>query len=60
MPTRSNFLKAFWFPGIFFGGLLFFGGYMAWKECSINNMLVKESLQGNRHAIAILAKYEKP
>lgn len=33
---------------------------MAWKEYSINNTLVEKSLKGNRHAIAILAKYEKP
>lgn len=60
MAMKSSFLKFFWFPGIFIFGLLFFAGYMALKEYNINNTLVKESLRGNRYAIAILAKYEKP
>jgi hypothetical protein len=33
---------------------------MAWKESRVNNALVEESLKGNRYAVAILAKYEKP
>lgn len=33
---------------------------MAWKEISINNHLVEQSLQGNPAAIEILIKYEKP
>ena len=60
MKTNWSFLKFFWFPGMLIFGLISFAGYMAWKECRIDNMLVEESLRGNRHAITILAKYEKP
>lgn len=60
MRTKWSFLKFFWCPDIFVCGLLSFASYMAWKEYSINNILVEESLRENRHAIAILAKYEKP
>lgn len=60
MKTKWNFLKFFWGPSIILCALLSFAGYMAWKEYSINNTLVEESLKGNQHAIAILAKYEKP
>lgn len=34
--------------------------YMAWKEIKIQNVLVDQALLGNRCAIHILAKYEKP
>ncbi len=34
--------------------------YMIWKEYSINNELVEQSLNGNPVAIEILVKYEKP
>jgi hypothetical protein len=57
---RPSFLKYLWFPIIWFGGLLFFACYMAWKEFKVNDHLVEQALQGNRYAIAILAKYPKP
>ncbi len=56
----KSILKFFWSPGILICCALAFAGYMAWKEYSINSTLVEESLKGNRNAIAILAKYEKP
>lgn len=54
------FLKYFSLPILLLGVCLSFCCYMAWKECKIQNLLVDESLQGNRYAVAILAKYEKP
>lgn len=55
-----TFFRYFGFPVLIFASCIGFAGYMAWKEYKINDTLVKESLRGNRHAIAILAKYEKP
>lgn len=60
MKTKWSFLKFFWGPGIIFCGLISFASYMAWKEYKINSMLIKEALEGNQIAIAILGKYEKP
>ncbi len=55
-----NFLKYFSIPGFLIIGCTVLGIYMASKECQIQNMLVDKALQGNRYAIAILRKYEKP
>lgn len=34
--------------------------YIIWKEYSINNERIEQSLKGNPVAIEILVKYEKP
>jgi hypothetical protein len=60
MSKKWSFLKFMSLPGAVIIGLLIFAGYMAWRECKINSHLVEESLRGNRNAIAIMAKYEKP
>ncbi|MGD0665586.1 MAG: hypothetical protein ABSA17_07690 [Rhabdochlamydiaceae bacterium] len=56
----SKFLKLFGFPTIIFAGLIFFAGYMAWRECTLKSTLTKEALQGNQYAIAIMTKCHKP
>ncbi len=53
-------LKFFWFPGIMMISALSFAGYMAWKEETIKSSVIGKALEGNRTAIAILEKYEKP
>lgn len=60
MRSSKKFLKFFGFPAIMLIGLISFAGYMAWKEESIKRSLVGKALNGNRTAIAILEKYEKP
>jgi len=60
MESTRKFFKFFWFPGIMLVGLISFAGYMAWKEESIKGSLIGKALEGNRTAIAILEKYEKP
>jgi hypothetical protein len=55
-----NFFKFFWFPVLLIAGCVTFASYMAWKEFRTQDALVNEALQGNRYAIAILRKYEKP
>lgn len=40
--------------------ILIYASYMAWNEYSINNIVVEKALNGNSHAVKILAKYEKP
>jgi hypothetical protein len=56
----KKFLKFFWFPGIMMIGCISFAGYMACKEESLKSDLIGKALGGNRTAIAILEKYEKP
>lgn len=41
-------------------GLISFAGYMSWKEESIKSSLIGKALEGNKTAIAILEKYDKP
>jgi len=41
-------------------GLISFVGYMAWKEEGRKSSLIGKALEGNRTAIAIMGKYEKP
>ena len=60
MNEKYRFLKWLTFPIIFFTLVLTFVSYMAWKEYSINNELIEQSLKGNPVAIEILIKYEKP
>lgn len=63
MENKSKFralLLFLSFPCLVMIACLSFACYMAYKECRTNSDLVKESLRGNRYAVAILAKYEKP
>lgn len=60
MASSRKFFKFFGFPVVMLIGLLSFAGYMAWKEESIKSSLIGKALGGNRTAIAILEKYEKP
>jgi len=58
--TKSKLIKIFSFPVLLMVAVLSFVSYMAWKEYSMNNVLVEQSLAGNSTAIEILKKYEKP
>lgn len=60
MRSPTKFLKFFGFPAIMLIGVISFAGYMAWKEESIKSSLIRKAFEGNRTAIAILEKYEKP
>lgn len=60
MESSKKFFKFFGFPVIMLIGLISFAGYMAWKEESMKSSLIGKALDGNRTAIAILEKYEKP
>jgi hypothetical protein len=60
MEYTRKFFEFFWFPAVMLIGLISFAGYMVWKEESIKSSLIGKALQGNRTAIAILEKYEKP
>lgn len=60
MQEKRSFLKWSGIPLILVVMMLIFSGYMAWKEHSIYNGLVDQSLKGNPIAIEILIKYEKP
>ncbi len=60
MGSSRKFLKFFGFPMVMLIGLISFAGYMAWKEESLKSSLIGKALEGNRTAIAILEKYEKP
>ncbi len=60
MESSRKFLKFFGFPAVMLIGLISFAGYMAWKEESMKSSLIGKALSGNRTAIAILEKYEKP
>lgn len=60
MASSRKFFKFFGFPAVMLIGLLSFAGYMAWKEESMKSSLIGKALDGNRTAIAILEKYEKP
>ena len=53
------FFRCFSVPIFFCFICVSFVGYLVWKEYKINDILVEESLQGNRYAIAILTKYER-
>ncbi len=60
MGSCRKFFKFFWIPGVMMVGSISFAGYMAWKEESLKSSLIGKALEGNRTAIAILEKYEKP
>lgn len=60
MGQSKKIFKFFWFPAVILIGLISFAGYMAWKEESMKSSLIEKALGGNRTAIAILGKYEKP
>jgi len=60
MGSSRKFFKFFGFPAVMLIGLISFAGYMAWKEESMKSSLIGKALEGNRTAIAILEKYEKP
>lgn len=60
MGSSTKFFKFFGFPVVMLIGLISFAGYMTWKEASIKSSLIGKALEGNRTAIAILGKYEKP
>jgi len=60
MGSSRKFFKFFGFPVVMLIGLISFAGYMAWKEESMKSSLIGKALGGNRTAIAILEKYEKP
>lgn len=59
-PSLLKYLYLFSFPCLLMIASLSFAGFMAYKEYSCKSDLVEESLRGNRYAIAILTKYEKP
>jgi hypothetical protein len=56
----KNFLKYFSIPAVLFAGSISFAIYMAWTEEKFKNTVVERALQGNKYAIEILQKYEKP
>lgn len=60
MKEKCRFFKSSTIPIILFILALTPVSYMAWKENSINNELIEQSLRGNPVAIEILIKYEKP
>ncbi|MGA8165022.1 MAG: hypothetical protein WB791_08380 [Waddliaceae bacterium] len=60
MGSSRKFFKFFGFPAVMLIGIISFAGYMAWKEESMKSSLIGKALGGNRTAIAILEKYEKP
>lgn len=60
MIEKRRFLKYFSVPILLFILALGPASYFAWKEYSINNELIEQSLKGNPIAIDILVKYEKP
>lgn len=60
MESSRKFFKFFWFPAVMLIGSISFAGYMTWKEESMKSSLIGKALSGNRTAIAILEKYEKP
>lgn len=60
MRSSTKFLKFFGLPAVMLIGVISFAGYMAWKEESTKSFLIGKALEGNRTAIAIMGKYEKP
>ena len=59
MNVRT-FLKYFLLPTLALLLSLSSLSHTLWKEYKTNNLVVEQVLQGNRYAIEILAKYEKP
>jgi len=55
-----TFLKYYSIPAVLFVAAISFCGYMAWSENQLKNVILNEALQGNKQALALMVKYEKP
>lgn len=56
----KKFLKYYSIPAVLFMASISFAIYMTCKEEKLRNTVVEQALQGNKYAIEILQKYEKP
>ena len=56
----KKFLKYYSIPAVLCVVSISFAICMAWREEKLKNAVIEQALQGNKYAIEILQKYEKP